>query len=67
MDLADKTVLITGSTDGVGKLVAQRLAKAGAHVLLHGRSREKGQRTLAEFARRPAATGSSSIWRTWRR
>jgi NAD(P)-dependent dehydrogenase (short-subunit alcohol dehydrogenase family) len=55
MDLADKTVLITGSTDGVGKLVAQRLAKAGAHVLLHGRSREKGQRTLAEIR---AATGS---------
>jgi NAD(P)-dependent dehydrogenase (short-subunit alcohol dehydrogenase family) len=58
MDLADKTVLITGSTDGVGKLVAQRLAKAGAHVLLHGRSREKGQRTLAEIR---AATGSDRL------
>jgi NAD(P)-dependent dehydrogenase (short-subunit alcohol dehydrogenase family) len=49
MKLAGKTVLITGSTDGVGKLVAQRLAEAGAHVLLHGRSREKGQRVLAEI------------------
>lgn len=58
MDLADKTVLITGSTDGVGKLVAQRLAKAGAHVLLHGRNREKGQRTLAEIR---AATGSDRL------
>jgi len=47
MNLADKTVLVTGSTDGVGKLVAQRLAQAGAHVLLHGRNREKGQRVLA--------------------
>jgi len=58
MNLGDKTVLITGSTDGVGKLVAQRLAQAGAHVLLHGRSREKGQRTLAEIR---AATGSDRL------
>jgi NAD(P)-dependent dehydrogenase (short-subunit alcohol dehydrogenase family) len=58
MNLADKTVLVTGSTDGVGKLVAQRLAETGAHVLLHGRSREKGQRTLAEIR---AATGSDRL------
>jgi NAD(P)-dependent dehydrogenase (short-subunit alcohol dehydrogenase family) len=58
MNLANKTVLITGSTDGVGKLVAQRLAQAGAHVLLHGRNREKGQRTLADIS---AATGSDKL------
>jgi NAD(P)-dependent dehydrogenase (short-subunit alcohol dehydrogenase family) len=58
MNLADKTVLVTGSTDGVGKLVAQRLAQAGAHVLLHGRSRDKGLRTLAEIR---AATGSDRL------
>ena len=58
MNLAGKTVLITGSTDGVGKLVAQRLAQAGAHVLLHGRSRDKGQRVLAEIR---AATGSERL------
>ena len=43
MDVADKTVLITGSTDGVGKVVAFRLAEAGAKVLLHGRNAEKGE------------------------
>ena len=58
MDLADKTVLITGSTDGVGRLVAQRLAQAGAHVLLHGRNREKGQRALADIRE---ATGSDKL------
>jgi NAD(P)-dependent dehydrogenase (short-subunit alcohol dehydrogenase family) len=58
MDLANKTVLVTGSTDGVGKLVAQRLAQAGAHVLLHGRNREKGQRTLDDIR---AATGSDRL------
>jgi NAD(P)-dependent dehydrogenase (short-subunit alcohol dehydrogenase family) len=58
MNLVGKTVLVTGSTDGVGKLVAQRLAQAGAHVLLHGRSREKGLRTLADIR---AATGSDKL------
>jgi NAD(P)-dependent dehydrogenase (short-subunit alcohol dehydrogenase family) len=42
MNVADKTVLITGATDGVGKLVALRLADAGARTLLHGRNEKKG-------------------------
>src|SRR5581483_6835176 len=37
MDMRGKTVLITGSTDGVGRFVAGRLAAEGAHVLIHGR------------------------------
>ncbi|TIP76683.1 MAG: 3-oxoacyl-ACP reductase, partial [Mesorhizobium sp.] len=37
MELKDKTVLITGSTDGVGRVVAQRLGADGARVLVHGR------------------------------
>jgi NAD(P)-dependent dehydrogenase (short-subunit alcohol dehydrogenase family) len=37
MNMNGKTVLITGSTDGVGRYVASELAKQGAHVLLHGR------------------------------
>ncbi len=37
MTMAGKTVLITGSTDGVGRYVAARLAGEGAHVLIHGR------------------------------
>lgn len=36
--LAGKTVLITGSTDGLGKLVAQHLAMQDAVALLHGRN-----------------------------
>ncbi len=36
-----KTILITGSTDGIGLLTAKKLAAAGHKVLLHGRSVSK--------------------------
>jgi NAD(P)-dependent dehydrogenase (short-subunit alcohol dehydrogenase family) len=44
-----KTALITGSTDGVGRLVAKRLDDAGARVLVHGRNRERGERVVADI------------------
>jgi NAD(P)-dependent dehydrogenase (short-subunit alcohol dehydrogenase family) len=46
-----KTVLITGSTDGVGRYVATQLAAAGAKVLIHGRDRDRAK-MLAEEIRR---------------
>lgn len=36
-----KTILITGATDGIGLLTAQKLAGDGHRVLLHGRSETK--------------------------
>ncbi len=36
------TALVTGSTDGVGRMVAEHLGEAGMRVLVHGRSRERG-------------------------
>ena len=47
--LDGKTALITGSTDGVGRVVAKRLGKSGARVLVHGRNRERGARLVAEI------------------
>ena len=51
MNMAGKTVLITGSTDGVGRHVAARLAADGANVLIHGRDAGRG-RTLADEIKR---------------
>jgi NAD(P)-dependent dehydrogenase (short-subunit alcohol dehydrogenase family) len=51
MDMAGKTVLITGSTDGVGRYVAMQLAMSGARVLIHGRDQARAQ-TLADEIRR---------------
>jgi NAD(P)-dependent dehydrogenase (short-subunit alcohol dehydrogenase family) len=42
------TVLITGATDGLGLHVARDLAGEGWTVLLHGRSRERGEAALAQ-------------------
>ena len=58
MKLAEKTVLITGSTDGVGREVALRLAAAGAKVLLHGRDRQRADRVLEAIR----AAGGSGVF-----
>jgi hypothetical protein len=48
-ELSGKTVLVTGSTDGVGRLVARNLGQAGARVLVHGRDAERGARVVADI------------------
>ncbi|QPC92179.1 SDR family NAD(P)-dependent oxidoreductase [Mesorhizobium sp. INR15] len=49
MDLKNKTILITGSTDGVGRVVARKLGAAGARVLVHGRDTARGKAAIAEI------------------
>jgi NAD(P)-dependent dehydrogenase (short-subunit alcohol dehydrogenase family) len=44
-----KTALITGSTDGVGRLVAERLAGDGWRVLVHGRDAARGEALVARI------------------
>jgi NAD(P)-dependent dehydrogenase (short-subunit alcohol dehydrogenase family) len=56
--LKGKTALITGSTDGVGRVVAERLGQMGARVLGHGRDRPRGEHVVADIA---AAGGTAEL------
>jgi NAD(P)-dependent dehydrogenase (short-subunit alcohol dehydrogenase family) len=54
--LSGKTALVTGSTDGVGRLVARKLGQAGARVLVHGHA-ERGARVVADIEASGGAAG----------
>jgi NAD(P)-dependent dehydrogenase (short-subunit alcohol dehydrogenase family) len=45
----ERTIVITGATDGLGKGLASELARSGARLILHGRNEEKGQAVLEEL------------------
>jgi NAD(P)-dependent dehydrogenase (short-subunit alcohol dehydrogenase family) len=53
-----QVILVTGSTDGLGRHVARELAARGATVLLHGRDADRGRAALEEI-REP--TGSERL------
>lgn len=44
---ANRTILITGATSGLGRRLAERLAGPGTTILVHGRDRERGEAVLA--------------------
>lgn len=49
VDPDQQVILVTGSTDGLGREVARRLAAGGAHVIVHGRNTERGQALVKEI------------------
>jgi len=50
--MADRVALITGATNGVGRVVAERLGAQGWHVLVHGRDRGRGEQVVSEIQAR---------------
>lgn len=53
LNLKDRTVLVTGSTSGIGKKIAETFLQEGARVLLNGRDEDKiireKERLVREF------------------
>jgi NAD(P)-dependent dehydrogenase (short-subunit alcohol dehydrogenase family) len=43
-----RTALVTGATDGVGRVVAKELGQQGWRVLVHGRNRDRGEALVRE-------------------
>ena len=50
--LADKVVVVTGASSGIGAAIVRELGSAGASVALVGRDEERLQREVAEVERR---------------
>jgi len=48
-NMKGKTVLITGSTDGIGRQTALELAAIGANVLVHGRRADRTRKVIQEI------------------
>ena len=56
IDLAGKTAIVTGSTEGIGHGIAAGLAAAGATVVVTGRTQQKVDHAIAAIrAKTPAA------------
>jgi NAD(P)-dependent dehydrogenase (short-subunit alcohol dehydrogenase family) len=58
MTVDERTILITGATDGLGLGLAHHLARSGCTLLLHGRDEAKGERVIAEISK---ATGNDRL------
>ncbi len=49
MNLSGKNAIVTGGTRGIGRVIALELAKAGANVVISGRSEETLKKVVEEI------------------
>lgn len=52
IDMKGKTAMVTGSTSGLGEVVARRLGALGATVIVHGLDEQRGQAIAGEITRK---------------
>ncbi|UJR84745.1 SDR family NAD(P)-dependent oxidoreductase [Sandaracinus amylolyticus] len=52
LELSGKRALVTGSTAGIGRAIAARLAEEGAEVIVHGRTTARVEEAIAAIAPR---------------
>lgn len=60
-DLSDKVVVVTGSTKGIGKAIATRMAEAGAKVVVSSRKAEACDAVAAEINESFAQNGGEAV------
>lgn len=53
-----KTILVTGSTDGIGRATARELAERGCAVIVHGRNERRAQEAAREVS---ASSGTRTV------
>lgn len=56
-DLKGKTALVTGGANGMGRMIAEGLSRAGAHVIVTSRKAEDAQRAAEQIAQTGTAEG----------
>lgn len=60
-DLGGKTAIITGSSRGIGRAIAEAFAEAGAHVVISSRKQDACDEVAAEINRKAGETRAIAI------